>query len=222
MAFNVLIATPSTGNCKSAYAVSLARLVAFFAQTRIWQEIDQQYLDVQSIEGSGIAANREALVRMALAKPDLTHVLWIDEDMGFRPDVLHVLAAHRQPIVGCNYRMRFPPADFTALNLAGTERVVSDGNAHGLQEVTYCGFGMCLMERRVFESVPEPRFLQVWSDGHYSTEDSPFFAKCRAAGFKVYIDHDASRRVWHRGDLNYHVDEDYSELNARFRSSDGK
>jgi len=208
----VVIATPSTGQCKSVFAFSLARLVAYFAQVRVYPEVEEQYLDFDTVEGSGIGSNRDQLVERFLGKDGATHLLFIDEDMQFSPDTLHTLARRRQPIVGCNYRMRFPPADFTALSKDRTHRIVTSKETTGLEECNYLGFGFCLIERKVLEIVQRPRFLGVFDDNHYSTEDSPFFKKCRESGFIPYIDHDASKRIGHRGDLLYRWDEDYSSI----------
>ena len=213
MSLSVIIATPSTGICKTAFAFSLARLVAYFAQVRVWPEVDEQRLDFDEIEGSGIGANRDAMVERFLAKEDATHLCFIDDDMVFAPDTLHTLARRRQSIVGVNYRMRQPPATFTALKLARTGRIETTPQVSGLEPAAYTGFGFCLLERRVLETVQRPRFLPIYTD-HYSTEDSPFFAKTEAAGFVCYVDHDASKGVAHRGDLTYRWDEDYTQLGA--------
>lgn len=214
----VVVATPSTGQCKSVFAFSLARMVTYFAQVRVYPEIEEQYMDFDSVEGSGIGSNRDYLVERALQKDGMTHLLFIDEDMQFSPNLLHGLARWRQPIVGCNYRMRVPPAEFTAVSLDRRRRVATTVETTGLEEVDYCGFGFCLIERRVLDAVHKPRFLGVYSEQHYSTEDAPFFNAARKAGFPVYIDHDSSKGIGHRGDLLYRWDEDYSNLGK----TDGK
>lgn len=222
MSFNVVVATPSTGQCKSAFAFSLARLVAYFAQNRVWPEVEQQQMDFLMLEGSGISSNREDMVRDALLKSDMTHLLWIDEDMGFNMDVLHMMAKHRQPIVACNYRMRVPPADFTALRLDKKGRIQTTALSNGLEEAYYTGFGFCLIERRVFESINEPRFMIGFNEvsKKYTTEDHPFFVKARENGYKCYVDHDASKKIWHIGNLNYIWAEDYSSLSTGFSGKD--
>lgn len=218
MSINVVIAWPSLGTPKNDFAFSLARLVAYFAQVRVFPEVAEQAVDVMTIEGSGISSQREDLCRDALAKPDMTHLLWIDEDMGFTPDCLHILARRRQPIVGANYRMRVPPADFTALKLDKSERIQTTDGVSGLEEAYYTGFGFCLIERKVLEAVPQPRF-PIWYNpdtGRYTTEDHPFFVAAREKGFPCYVDHDASKRVWHKGGMSYCWNEDYSALGKNF------
>ena len=218
--FNVVVCTPSTGHCKSVFAFSLARLVAYFAQHPIYPEASAvQMMDFGMIEGSGISSNRENMVRDALAMDGMTHILFIDEDMGFHLDALHIIARRRHPVVACNYRMRTPPADFTALKLDKSERIQTTKESSGIEEAYYAGFGFCLIERKVFEAIEEPRFMIGYNpvSKGYTTEDHPFFVKAREAGFPCWVDHDASKRVWHRGDINYTWDDDYSGMSKSFR-----
>lgn len=219
MSFNVVIAWPSLGVPKNDFAFSLARLVAYFAQVRVFPEIAEQAIDVMTIEGSGISSQREDLTRDALAKDGMTHLLWIDEDMGFSQDCLHVAARRRQPIVAANYRMRVPPADFTALKLDRSGRIQTTDETIGLEEAYYSGFGFCLIERKVLEAVPEPRYQNLYSydTGRYTTEDHPFFAAAREKGYPCYVDHDLSKRVWHKGGMSYVWNEDYSNLGKMFQ-----
>ena len=215
MIFNVVIATPSTGMCKSMYAYSLANLVAYFSQVRIYPEDHSQSLEILMLEGSGISSNREKMVIDALAKKDMTHLLFIDEDMGFNKEALHQLARRRLPIVGCNYRMRVPPAEFTALNMERTKRIETHVNVSGLEECYYMGFGFCLIAREVLEATEAPRFPIFYKPEMqgYTTEDLPFFVQAREKGFKSYVDHDTSKIIWHNGSISYTWNEDYTELN---------
>jgi hypothetical protein len=218
MAFNVVICTPSIGQCKSAYAFSLARLVAYFSQHRVYPEVEEQSCDFLLLEGSGVSANRERMTMMALEKPNMTHVLWIDEDMGFNLDTLHIMAQRRQPIVGCNYRMRVPPSEFVGIRKDRQGRIQTTAESTGLEEATYTGFGFCLIERKVIEAVPLPRYpIHYIPEGNsYTTEDNPFFIAAEQAGFQCYVDHDASKRIWHCGSINYVWNEDYTNLNQNF------
>lgn len=212
MPFNVAIAVPSTGGCKTPFAFSMPRLVAYFAQNRVYPEDGEQKMDFLTVEGSGISSNREDLARAALAKPELTHVLWIDDDTSFDMDTLHGMARRRHSIVACNYRMRMPPAEFTALKLDCSGRIQTTAESTGLEEAYYTGFGFCLMERKVLESVSEPRFLVEYGQKTYTTEDMPFFRKAREAGHRCWVDHDASKKIVHWGMLGYRWDKDYSGL----------
>ena len=208
MEFQLAIATPSTGQCKAQFAFSLARMIIEFTQVPILPDVTEQGIALYGVEGTGVSQNREDMVKKFLDS-GATHLLFIDDDMGFNSNVLHVLASRRLPIVGCNYRMRVPPAEFMAHR--NKVEIKTTKESRGVEPVDYMGFGFCLMEKRVLESVPEPRFLINWSPvGGYSTEDSAFFAK---SPFKPYIDHDASKLVWHSGNIQYTWADDYTELN---------
>lgn len=220
--FKCIVAMPSTGFIRSATAFSMTRLTAYFAQVRVFPEIPEQMLDFRLLEGSGISAGRESLIFDALKTADASHVLFIDEDMGFNVDVLHIMARRRQPIVCCNYRMRVPPAEFTAMRIDKQGRIETKAESSGLEEAYYTGFGFALIAREVFESVAPPRFMIEWVNEAqtYTTEDHPFFRKARdEGGFACYVDHDASKRVYHVGSVNYRWDMDYRGLAPRSQAS---
>jgi hypothetical protein len=213
MTFNLVVAVPSSGNCKAQFAISLANLVMRFSQQRVYQECEEQSIKFLLQEGTGVPQNREEMVDQFL-KTDSTHLLFIDDDMGFNPDTLHVLASRRQPIVGANYRLKSPPCRFMAIR--GQYAIPTNESSKGIEQVEYMGFGFCLIERKVFEEIEKPRFLPIYQDGVYSTEDWAFFTKTK---YPVYIDHDASKRVWHVGNMLYNWRDDYSNLNKMFKEA---
>lgn len=220
MKFSVLVGVPTSGVCRAGFANSLAKLTAYYSMTPIFPEVEAYEMDFMFLEGSGIMANRDMIVNETLERKEVTHLLFIDDDMGFYHTTLHIIANRRQPIVACNYRMRQPPADFTALRADRSGRVQTMKTSTGLEEAYYSGFGFCLIERQVLEAVPEPRFLPRWieADRRYTTEDHPFFMAAREKGFKCWIDHDASKQIWHNGNMPYMWSEDYSELAKSFRT----
>jgi len=204
MAFNLKILTPTTGLCRTGYTYSLVHLVMYYAQNRVWPECPEQLLDYKPIEGSGIGANRERLVVEAL-ETDCTHLLFGDEDMGFAPNALHILASRRQPIVGANYPIRVKGKGFTALHPDRQQRIVTTEQSTGIEPAYYTGFGFCLVERSVFERVERPWFLLRYDlESHsYSTEDAAFGHKLEEAGVPWYCDHDVSKLCYHTGNHNY-------------------
>jgi len=204
MTFNLAILTPTTGLCRAGYTYSLAKLIMYFSQNRVLPECPDQIVDYHTIEGSGISANREALIVDAL-KTEATHILFIDEDMGFDPRALHVLANKRQKIVGCNYPMRGPGKGFTALTPDKKARIVTGPQSCGLEPAFYTGFGFCLIERSVFEVAKRPWFLMGYDldHNHYSTEDAALGNQLAQLGVPWFVDHDASKMVVHIGTYNY-------------------
>lgn len=198
--FKPHICIPSSGQCRTQFAVSLAGLVGYFSSTLITQETKEQGLCIVNVESSCISDNRERLVMNAIAQ-GATHVCFIDDDMAFESDVLHTLARRGLPIVGTNYPFRIAQGGFTALHLNQQDRIITDETTSGVQEVNYSGFGFCLLDINVFKAVPQPWFQTYWHPEmmRYSTEDQPFAEKCRAAGFRWYVDHDASKKLKHVG-----------------------
>ena len=71
------------------------------------------------------------------------------------------------------------------------------------------GFGLCLIESRVFDKLQTPWFLPSYKDGVYTTEDLPFFFHAREAGFLAYVDQDASKYVGHIGSCDYRWHTEY-------------
>lgn len=201
----VQILTPSTGLSRMEYTYSLAKLIMYFCKNKLLPECDRQMIDFHSIEGSGISANRERLVVDAL-NTECTHILFIDEDMGFNPNALHILASRRQRIVGCNYPMRGPTNEFTALSLDKKTRIFTREKSTGIEPVFYTGFGFCLIERSVFEIMKQPWFPFGYNiEGkYYTTEDAVFSTLLHTqTDIPWYVDHDASKLISHVGNHKF-------------------
>lgn len=216
--FNVMIGIPTSGVVRAGFAASLAQMVSYIMAIKI-PGYDKQQILMHVCEGSGISANRDKIVNLGLREADLTHIMFIDDDISFPPDALHQLAMRDKPIVCCNYRMRYPPGDFAATSMDQLQRVPTTKESTGLEEVAFTGFGLSLFKREVMEAVAKPRFMLEYNprSDSYSTEDSTFFRKAREKGYPCYIDHDLSKQIWHTGNLNYKWDEDVSHLNKGFQ-----
>lgn len=204
--FNVAVLTPTTGVCRMGYAQSLARMVAYFSQVRIFEDEPVQSLITDSVEGSGIAENYERMVLKYLEDEAVhwTHFLSVEDDMGFAPDVLHMLAKHKLPIVGANYSTNKGPRQrFTAAGLNGP--CVTNEETIGVEEVSLLPQGLTLVAREVYEALPHPWFLMGYSkeSGKYVYQDYYFSQIARDAGFKLFVDHDVSKKICHTGPYNY-------------------
>jgi len=204
--FSVVVLTPTTGICRMAYAQSLARLCMYFAQVRVFEDQDQQNLCPDAVEGSGIAENYERMVEKHLNSQDIywTHFLSIEDDMGFAPDCLHILARRKLDIVGANYSTNKGNCQrFTALGKTG--RIITNAESSGIEEASLVPQGFTLVSRRVYEAVPRPWFLMGYSpvSQRYVYQDYFFCEQARKAGFQMYVDHDVSKRIYHVGPHNY-------------------
>jgi hypothetical protein len=175
------------------------------------QEEKPRYLSYHMIEGSMVGAAREEFVKDILELPQATHLLFIDEDMGFREDTLNILLSRQVPFVSCNYRMKVPPCNFTCRLADDSAWMETTEEKNSLEEASMTGFGFSLIEREVLEATEAPRFSNVWVPKYntYSTEDRSFCHLAIEKGFPPYVDHKASKRVYHIGNYAYSYDDNF-------------
>lgn len=201
MAIKLVIAIPTAGTVRMGFAYSLAGMVAHVAAHGIrTRPEDGIELKMDIVESSVIHTNREQLCKRAI-DAGMTHLLFLDDDMVFEPQILEVMLGRRQPVVCTNYLIKTEPAkDFVAVGLKGNRVDTTEGST-GLVPVAYSGFGVSLFEIDVFKTTPQPWFLPkfIAESNSYTTEDNPFYERVRAVGHTVYLDQDASKLVSHLG-----------------------
>lgn len=198
------VCVPTAGTVNAWFAYSLASLMMYGNSLRRRPEAEFMAITLFMQETSVIHSNREKLIEQALAW-GATHIMFLDDDMVFGPEVLSIMLGRRHPMVACNYPKRGWPISFTAIKPEGNGCIVTDKESTGLEEAAYTGFGVSLIAREVFEKTPKPWFLPLYlpESNTYTTEDNPFCIRVREQGFKVYVDHDASKLIGHRGMHSY-------------------
>ena len=174
----------------------------WFAHHPIYHAEETRSIYPDAIEGSGIAQNYEALVTKFLDDKEIhwTHFLSIEDDMLFSPDCLHLLARHRLPVVAANYSTNKGSRQrFTAATAEGT--ILTRPESTGIEEAVVVPQGFTLVAREVYEKIPQPWFMQGYSKEtkRYVFQDYYFSKMAREAGFKLYVDHDCSKKVQHVG-----------------------
>jgi GT2 family glycosyltransferase len=160
--------------------------------------------------GTLIFDQREGLVKAALAE-GCTHVLFIDSDMRFPPDIISIMLSREVPIIGVNAVTRRKPIVGTALNLELTRddetgeikktrwmKIDSRGKK-GCEQVTAVGFGATMIAKEVFEKIKNPWFNVEWSTRGIIGEDVYFCLKALDEGIPVFVDHDLSMHIGHLG-----------------------
>lgn len=200
------VCIPTTGFCRAEHTLSLVNFGLYFMRQRIFEGEDQSVI-FRHYQSSCISNGREYLVTQSL-NDGATHVLFIDEDIQFDMDAVHILASRRQPLVCANYPIRYEGAPFAAITPDFEGRIDTTSQSPDVEPCGACGFGLAMIAREVFESIPQPWFPIHWSDESktYSTEDVPFFLAAQKAGFVPLIDHVASRKVAHIGSYRYRWD----------------
>lgn len=151
---------------------------------------------------------RHRLVEAIKTKPDVQKILWIDTDMRFPKEALHMLLRHDLPIVAANYVSRRPPFRFTSGTLDNTMLETRPGDT-GLVEVGHVPFGFCLTDVSVFED-DGPWFAFDWQRDEENAarwkvigEDVFFCREVRARGHKIFVDQELSNLIGHIGEFEY-------------------
>lgn len=102
-----------------------------------------------------IVETRNAYVSMWYYNyPTYTHLLFVDSDMDFAPDLIQDMLVFDKPLVGCFYRRKCDKIDFVGLTLDGEYQMVK-----GFIPVKAVGMGITLIRRdcitRMIEAYPQ-------------------------------------------------------------------
>lgn len=164
--------------------------------------------DIESVglmyaHGQSPARNRNTMIEASLAN-GFTHILFLDDDVVPRPDIIHKLLAHDKDIVSGIYLMRthphFPVLFDESYKDGKCKFTFLEDGKKGLIEIVNCGLGAALIKTSVFErmkthpvtgesELPWIRLGQCVKD-HWA-DDTDFFNRARMIfGYKMYADLD--------------------------------
>lgn len=179
----VLIATPAYGGSVFvAYHDSVLRTLAYFQREFPGIAFESSILSL-----SMVTVARNILASQVLADDTLTHLLFIDADMGFAPSLIAKMLAFRKPVVGivapqrrldyeAYHRVRAQVEAPLMARLVANDYVAGDGAVvvergpagqpeievvDGFVRVTRTGTGILLVERAVLEAMRQ-RFPELW------------------------------------------------------------
>ena len=196
---HLAVCLPQTETVRAEYARSLANMMLMLGNVSCGVE----RVDVIGGHGSCLPNVRQDIAERALMH-EATHLLWIDSDHRFPNDTAHRLLARERPYVGINATTRCAPVRATALKSHG-ELLQTTRHSKGLERVWRMGFGIVMIEARVFEEMPKPWFMveYIEKDGEacFRGEDVYFCEKAKAAGFHPMVDHDLTKETAHIGSL---------------------
>lgn len=148
--------------------------------------------------GQSPARNRNIMIRLAL-QAEATHILFLDDDMAFKPTLLLDLLAHDKDIVGGLYLMRnYPhlPIMFDESYADGRCRFTFlNPGRKGLAECVNMGLGAALIKTDVFKAMAEGHDYEkfTWitlgeAEADHWCDDISFFNRCTKMGYKVWVD----------------------------------
>jgi hypothetical protein len=184
------VAVPALDHVSAYFANDLARMYAATCAS-------VPMITLAMMVGTFVHQAREKLLHDVVSLWGATHILWLDADMTFPPDAALRLLKHDRDIVAANYVTRVAPSRPTAKR---DGQCISSVSATGLEAVDHVGMGVFLMKASVVASSPSPHF---WYSTPTETEDVYFCNLLRAAGHRIWIDHDLSKDVGHVGQYTY-------------------
>lgn len=183
----ILICTPSPGEVQATFAYDLGYLM---------RESGAAF--VLSL-GSQLSSLRSGLVKYA-KESGASHILFLDSDMRFPSNTIVRLLARRKDVVGANCRVRTTAEEVWTGRKAG-DKFVTSVDKSGVEEVDTLGFGVTMLDMRIFEEVDEPYFAMPWDGEKYVGEDIFFCLTIKKKGFTIWVDHDISQEVRHTSSI---------------------
>ncbi len=177
---NLVLGIPSMGSCDWRFASCLRTLDLPFNTNMVW------------VVRTMIDSARNMLVENALKIPDATHLLMIDDDHVFSPDLVKRMLDHNVDVIGALAFKRnddFQPCCY---------RKGEDNHHYPMlpsvfQEVDVIGTGAMLFKLDIFK---DNKLKFPWFETGYDKETPPnhwsvdfnFCIKAKEAGYKIWCD----------------------------------
>ncbi len=205
----ITIGVPSTGAWCEQFAISFTNMNTYFMKYKV-PGYTSQLTSTASVKGSILSRSRHRIVRQA-QKDKSTHLLFLDSDQSFPPDLIHRWVGHNVDVVAANVATKTVPAMPTARRAPKVNEpgfgipVYTDASSKGLEKVWRVGTGLMLIKMDVFSRITEPLFeVRYMPDvDDYQGEDWSMVEAFARAGVDLWIDHDVSKKVGHWGTMNY-------------------
>lgn len=200
----LVIATPCYGG--------VLTVPYFNAALKTVQELraaDVPHVWLTASNDSLVSRARNTCVAWALARPETSHLLFIDADIDWPEGAIVRLLERDRDIVAATYPMKVEPSQWTFAPLLPSIEELEVDEA-GLVEIAACGAGFLLIKRSVFERMmaahPELRYEGSGSstpgaepylhdffsvrivDGTLLGEDFSFCRRWRDLGGQIWLD----------------------------------
>ena len=200
------LAIPSGHLWEADFALSVVQFTMAMGRVQV-PGYKGQMLQVINKRTSLLPKSRSELLDDAI-RVGCTHLLFVDSDQTFPPDIVHRLIKHNKPVIGCNIATKSVPSGPTARNFSptwsGGDMVFSNGKS-GIEKVWRLGCGIMLIDLGVVQKVPKPWFGVEWHEGmnEFVGEDWFFCQQLEKAGVEIWVDHDVSLEVGHVGSFTF-------------------
>lgn len=198
---SIYIAIPTCRDWKAGFATSMLALVSKL--TTDYHQGLISGLHVNNQVSSLLPWGRQLMLDDAMSTDNFTHILWIDDDTKFSTKAFDSLLSRNLPFVAANMCRKEVGGSGIACGADGIG--IDSAGRKGVEEVQRAGLGMVLMEIEMLRKLKKPHFEILWLEDRqcYLGEDDYLCGLIREAGYKIYIDHEASRRSGHIGDYEY-------------------
>jgi len=195
----LLIAIPCMDQMATPFVESLTRLIVRLKD-------DGVNFEVKIISGTLVYIARDKLASYAIQQ-NCTHVLWLDSDVVFGPDLLDdLLFSETDHIVTGIYHTRRAPYVSTVFkSIDPVIRFERDEYPHSPFTVAGCGFGCVLMRTQVLRDVMMAH-KTCFSPMLHMGEDIAFCKRATDMGYRITAD--PSVRLGHIGHVTIYPDDD--------------
>lgn len=195
----VYIAICSCRDWKPQFGASLCGMINAVHRS---ERIENIYLN--SLQGTSVLPRARQLAIDDAIKGEFSHILMLDDDMKFPPDLLDSLLSREKPIIGVNY-VRKQAGNATPMTCGMDGSVLSSKDKSGVEKVGWIGCGAVLLDLSVIRYYEKPLFEMRWMPerNDFIGEDYYFCMKAHQYGTEIHIDHDVSNKCAHIGDFAY-------------------
>lgn len=208
--FRLGLSLPTLQMWDADFSISVINLYQYMMKVRV-PGYENQTLALLNRRSSMIPKSRQELVQDAI-KQNCTHVLFIDSDQIFPPNIAHRLAKWNKSVIGCNIATKSQGNSIPTARRAPAEgewwggHIIYSNKKQGIEQVWRVGFGVMMIKLSVFENLEFPWFNNEWVGppvNDFLGEDWYFIAKMEKKGIPTYIDHGLSCEVGHIGKWIY-------------------
>lgn len=147
--------------------------------------------------------------------PDLTHIMWIDDDMTFAPDAIRRLLDHNLPIVGGLCFNRRHPYGPVLVNFTERGFAFDYDYPEGLNQYDGTGAAFLLTKKEVYLRIHEKHPEGPWTITTVG-EDISFCRRAASVGYKIMVD--TRVKIGHISP-DVVIDEEFAKRNRVFRAN---
>jgi len=155
--------------------------------------VQKHHIKLFSVDSTAVDVARNVLVEKFL-KSNCTHLLFLDSDMVFPPEIVDLLLKHDKDFISALYVLRKAHRPCYRFKDGDNYKAPEKIEPNKLLEVDAVGLGTCLLKRSVLEKTSsdndgKPLFkIDYKSRTEIFGEDVYFCKLAKKSGFKVFVD----------------------------------